>query len=83
MSSLVTQIPGFAPMYTEDGTIAINPAVGYAHKMFATFCSEEDAGLDGQACFWAHGDIKANLTSLDTEYVVKVGYSWLTNGFGL
>lgn len=61
------QTPGFVPIYTEDGTTVKNPAVGYPHSMFAVSCSEENAGLAGEACFWAHGDINANITILDNE----------------
>lgn len=66
-SSLLIQTPGFVPIYTEDGTLVKNPAVGYPHSMFASFCSEENAGFSGTSCFWAHGDINSNTTILDNE----------------
>lgn len=66
-ASLLVETPGFVPIYTEDGTSVENPAVGYPHSMFAAFCSEDDAGLSGTACFWAHGDIDANITIVDNE----------------
>lgn len=65
--ALVNQTPGFVPIYTEDGSLVQNPAVGYPHSMLATICSEKNAGLLGQACFWAHGEIKSNITVLDNE----------------
>lgn len=66
-SSLVLDTPGFVPIYTENGYSVENPAVGYPHSMFSAFCDENDAGYSGISCFWAHGDINANLTILDNE----------------
>lgn len=57
----------FPPIYTEDGTIVSNPAVGYAHSMLAAVCSEENAGLLDQACFFAHGETGSNITVVDNE----------------
>ncbi len=45
--------------------IVKNPAVGYPHSMFAASCTEDSVGFSGQSCFWAHGDIDANMTVLD------------------
>lgn len=66
-SSILYQTPGFAPIYTENGITIENPAVGFPHLMLSASCSEEDAGLLGEACLWSHGDINANLSALDNE----------------
>lgn len=65
--SLVQQVPGIVPVYTTDGTLFENPAVGYAHSMLSTICSETDAGYLGISCMYAHGDINSNVTVLDVE----------------
>lgn len=66
-SSVTVQTPTIVPIYSEDGITVKNPAVGYAHSMLATVCSEENAGLLGKACFYAHGELKSNITVLDNE----------------
>lgn len=66
-SSLWIQTPGSVPIYTEDGVLVQNPAIGDPHLMFSPVCSEDSAGLLGTACFWAHGDLNANITVLDNE----------------
>ncbi len=75
-SSLLVQTPGFTPIYTEDGISVKNPAVGYPHSMFAASCTEDSVGFAGQSCFWAHGDIDANMTVLDMSkaFIFNVQY---------
>lgn len=65
--SLVAQAPGLVPIYTEDGKLVENPAIGYPHSMLAATCSEEDAGLTNTACLWAHEDIDSSMVALDVE----------------
>lgn len=67
MYSILYAVPGSTPTYTEDGITRENPAVGYSNVMLASSCSEEDAGLFGKACLWAHGDLDANMTAMDNE----------------
>lgn len=64
---LTYQLPGIVPIYSEDGITLKNPAVGYPYDMLAPQCNEENAGIFGNACLWAHGDINANLSGLDNE----------------
>ncbi|KAJ6635180.1 L-gulonolactone oxidase 2 [Pseudolycoriella hygida] len=72
ISALTKNTLGVAPIYTEDGKSCENPAVGYAHSMLATGCSEKDAGFFGRACIWAHGDLKSNVTVVDNEMAIAL-----------
>ncbi|XP_037042731.1 probable L-gulonolactone oxidase 6 [Bradysia coprophila] len=67
LAHVVSQTPGLTPFYSENGIFVNNPAVGYPSDMLAAVCSEENAGLLGKACLWAHGDLKSNMTGLDNE----------------
>ncbi|KAJ6649986.1 L-gulonolactone oxidase 5 [Pseudolycoriella hygida] len=71
-SSLFAQTPGFVPIYSEDGVLLQNPAIGFPNEMLSSVCSEENSGLTGKACVWAHGDLHANLTALDNEFAIPI-----------
>lgn len=64
-SSLVEQTPEMLPIYTEDGSTVQNPAVGYAHLISSSICSDSPQGSKGAACADSHG--ADSLTTLDNE----------------
>lgn len=65
-STLLTDTPGFVPIYTEDGYTVTMPAVGYYDLMFAPICQDNSSDL-GLACVWDHGNVNGNITVLDNE----------------
>lgn len=64
-SSLVIQVPGCVPIFTEDGSLVKNPAVGYSHLLSSPICYNNPKGLLGAACSDSHG--ANSLTTLDNE----------------
>lgn len=54
-SSLVERTPEVAPVYTEDGTTVLNPAVGYSHLISTSICSDSPQGPNQAACIGSHG----------------------------
>lgn len=66
-STLLRTTPDFVPIYTYDGYTVANPAVGYYDKMFAPVCNEGPTSFSRLQCFYAHGNVNANITILDNE----------------
>ena len=64
--SLNRTIPDFPPIYTEDGVHALNPAVGYYHRMFAPICQK----TGWKQCPWLHGS--DSLKILDNEFGLEL-----------
>lgn len=64
-SSLVIQTPEYPPTYTEDGTTAKNPAVGFSNQMSSPICYNKPKDPLAAACADSHGD--NSLTTLDSE----------------
>lgn len=60
------QVLDWVPIYSEDGFVLQNPAVGYYDVMFAPTCTDTAQGVLGTACPWDHGP--NNMTFLDNEY---------------
>ncbi len=63
--SLVEQAPEMAPIYTQDGIIVLNPAVGYPHLISSPICYSDPRGPNQAACPDSHGD--NSITTLDYE----------------
>lgn len=70
--TLLTKVPDFVPIYTEDGIFVQNPAVGYYDLMFAPICYDKPQGFLRTACPWSHNT--NGVTFVDSEYV-KLSYS--------
>ncbi|KAJ6635226.1 L-gulonolactone oxidase 5 [Pseudolycoriella hygida] len=68
--ALIHQVPGWVPIYTENGFLIKMPAVGYYDVMFAPICHDTPQGFLQETCVWDNGP--NNITILDNEFGVDL-----------